>query len=45
MQLIATGKWSKQFKRWQMLVAIRRPGNDTPKAAGSSKRPDRPRSR
>lgn len=28
MQVIATGKWSKVLKRWQMVVAIRRPAKD-----------------
>lgn len=31
-QVIATGKWSKVLKRWQMVVAIRRPAQDA--AAG-----------
>jgi hypothetical protein len=30
MQVVATGKWSKVLKRWQMVVAIRRPGKDAP---------------
>lgn len=38
MQLIATGKWSKTLKRWQMVVAIRRPAKDAPTA----RRPTRP---
>lgn len=38
MQLIATGKWSKALKRWQMVVAIRRPGKD----AARPKAPTRP---
>ncbi len=28
MQVIATGKWSKVLKRFQMVVAIRRPAKD-----------------
>ncbi len=31
MQVIATGKWSKQLKRWTMVVAIRRPGTEPDK--------------
>lgn len=38
MQVIATGKWSKTLKRWQMVVALRRPAKD---AAG--RRPPTPR--
>ncbi|MGD9763272.1 MAG: hypothetical protein AB7V27_06140 [Candidatus Binatia bacterium] len=33
-QVIATGKWSKTLKRWQMIVAFRRPSKD-----GSARRP------
>jgi hypothetical protein len=39
-QVIATGKWSKALKRWQMVVAIRRPGKDAP--AARSQPPTRP---
>jgi len=46
MQIIATGKWSKVEKRWNMLVALRRP---TKRAAESSsdtrKLPSRSRDR
>jgi hypothetical protein len=28
MKLFATGKWSKEQKRWSMVVAIRRPGKE-----------------
>jgi hypothetical protein len=28
MKVFATGKWSKEQKRWSMLVAIRRPGRE-----------------
>ncbi len=28
MKLFATGKWSKEQKRWSMVVAIRKPGRD-----------------
>ncbi len=37
-QVIATGKWSKVLKRWQMVVAIRRPGTD----ASASRQGTRP---
>jgi len=30
MQVLATGKWSKEQKRWSMVVAIRRPGKAAP---------------
>ncbi len=30
MQVIAVGKWSKEDKRWKMLVALRRPGGSPP---------------
>jgi hypothetical protein len=47
MQVIATGKWSKVLKRFQMVVAIRRPtteatsarrqpGRGTPRPKGAS---------
>lgn len=39
-QVIATGKWSKALKRWQMVVAIRRPGKDAP-----ASKPTRPSSK
>lgn len=39
MQVIATGKWSKALKRWQMVVAIRRPGKDAPAARRQPTRP------
>jgi hypothetical protein len=50
MQLIATGKWSKAEKRWNLLVALRRPPASTsglsPKRAeprrGSQRRPQPP---
>jgi hypothetical protein len=29
MKVFATGKWSKEDKRWSMVVAIRRPGRET----------------
>jgi hypothetical protein len=29
MKVFATGKWSKEQKRWSMVVAIRRPGKET----------------
>lgn len=35
MQVIATGKWSKVLKRFQMVVAIRRPATE---ATGSARR-------
>ncbi|MFN8559863.1 MAG: hypothetical protein U0531_21765 [Dehalococcoidia bacterium] len=38
MQVIATGKWSKALKRFQMVVAIRRPGKEAP----SRRQPTRP---
>jgi hypothetical protein len=38
MQVIATGKWSKALKRWQMVVAIRRPAKD----AAAHRQPTRP---
>lgn len=38
MQVLAVGKWSKAYKRWQMIVTMRRPGQDAPKPAGSGKR-------
>ncbi len=28
MKVFATGKWSKSEKRWNMVVAIRRPGRE-----------------
>lgn len=28
MKVFATGKWSKEQKRWSMVVAIRRPGRE-----------------
>ena len=44
MKVFATGKWSKEDKRWSMVVAIRRPGRevsaDRRKASeGSTKTP------
>jgi hypothetical protein len=41
MQLIATGKWSKALKRWQMVVAIRRPDREAP----TRRKPTRPASK
>lgn len=38
MELIATGKWSKKWKRWTMVVAMRRPAANPPKRPES---PDR----
>ena len=38
-QVIATGKWSKVLKRWQMVVAIRRPAKDTPPPRRQPTRP------
>lgn len=43
MQVLATGKWSKQQKRWSMVVAIRRPEKQASAAAGK-KPPKKPRS-
>jgi hypothetical protein len=40
-QIIATGKWSKQLKKWSMVVAIRRPGKDTTPSPASGRRPPR----
>jgi hypothetical protein len=34
MEMIAKGKWSKQFKSWTKVVALRRPA-----AAGDIRRP------
>lgn len=39
MQLLAVGKWSKTFKRWQMVVSMRRPAQEPTKPAGPGKRP------
>jgi hypothetical protein len=39
-QVIATGKWSKQLKKWNVVVAIRRPGKDSQSPA-SGRRPPR----
>lgn len=44
MQLIATGKWSKEAKRWMMVVAMRRPTAEQSTRPGiSAKRPTRPK--
>lgn len=43
MQVLAVGKWSKAYKRWQMIVAMRRPRQDDQKPAGPGKRTDRPK--
>jgi hypothetical protein len=40
-QVIATGKWSKQLKKWSMVVAIRRQVKETPSPA-NGRRPPRP---
>lgn len=45
MQLIAKGKWSKQMKRWTMVVALHRPAAEGPKRPQPGKRTDRPRPR
>ncbi len=42
MQVIATGKWSKALKRWQMVVAIRRPGKDAPARRAATRPAPRP---
>ena len=39
MKVLATGKWSKEQKRWSMVVAIHRPGKDT---AQSERKPQPP---
>jgi len=43
MQVLATGKWSKEQKRWSMVVAIRRANKATPqdqrKAPPPAKKP------
>lgn len=38
MQVIAVGKWSKEDKRWKMLVALHRPGGNPPTAPAPSGR-------
>ncbi len=48
MKVFATGKWSKEQKRWSMVVAIRRPGRELAAARRKSeestdKRPGRSR--
>jgi len=47
MKVFATGKWSKEDKRWSMVVAIRRPGREVAagrrKAQDASAKPQRPR--
>jgi len=35
MQLMATGKWSKADKRWNMVVAMRRPAGTAPVASAA----------
>lgn len=42
-KVIAVGKWSKEQKRWQTVIAIRRPGKEAPaarRAGGSVPRPN-----
>jgi hypothetical protein len=39
-QVIATGKWSKQLKKWTMVVSIRRPAKEV-QSTGSGRRPPR----
>jgi hypothetical protein len=44
MQLVATGKWSKEQKRWLMVVAMRRQSAaQTTRPGTSAKRPTRPK--
>jgi hypothetical protein len=45
MKVFATGKWSKEQKRWSMVVAIRRPGHETAPARrkGEESTDSRPR--
>ena len=43
MQVIATGKWSKILKRWQMVVAIRRPAKETAARRPSTRPTPRPK--
>jgi hypothetical protein len=40
-QLVATGKWSKTFKNWMMVIAIRRPGKDSQGQGKSGRRTPR----
>lgn len=44
-QVIATGKWSKTLKNWQMVVAIRRPGKEASGTQPTGRRGPRPTSR
>jgi hypothetical protein len=38
-QVIATGKWSKQLKRWFMVIAIRRPAKESSGSRETGRRP------
>jgi hypothetical protein len=38
MQVLAIGKWSKVNKRWNMVVALRKPGGSPPPAPTPSGR-------
>jgi hypothetical protein len=43
MQVIAIGKWSKADKRWQMVVALRRPRGGAANGTAQSRRRTSPR--
>jgi len=43
MQLIATGKWSKDEKRWRMVVALRPAGRQSGAATDTTRRGGAPR--
>jgi len=45
MEMIAKGKWSKEQKRWNMVVLMQRPAKKPTEQPQPSKRPDRPRPR
>lgn len=39
MKVFATGKWSKEQKRWSMVVAIRKPGREVSAARRQAEPP------
>jgi len=43
MEMIAKGQWSKQMKRWKMVVALRRSPNPEAKATRAGQHEPRPR--